>query len=159
MTLALKPGSTLVKKYTDNVDAYSLYLKGLFNWNLMTPESWALSRECLEKAAAIDPGFAPAYAGLAVWYQSQAYWGEMTPMEAYERSMENAIKALDIDDEMALVHNILACNYFLFDRDWSESEREFIRSLNRSDLLHIARELRAALDSERTPGDALSSPE
>jgi serine/threonine protein kinase len=121
VTLSLKPGKPIVKQYTDDFDAYSLYLKGLYNWNLMTPESWILSRECLEKAVAIDPDFAPAYAGLAVWYQSQAYWGEMRPVEAYEKSMENAKRALAIDEEMSMVHNVLACNYFLL--DWARELR------------------------------------
>jgi len=129
VSLSLGAGETIVKQYTGNIDAYSLYLKGLYNWNLMTPESWVLSRECLEQALKIDPGFAPAYAGLAVWYQSQSYWGEMPPVEAYEKSMENAKRALAIDDEMPLVHDVLACNYYLHDRDWPASEREFRRSL------------------------------
>jgi len=105
----------------------------------MTPESWIMSRECLEQAVALDPGFAPAYAGLAVWYQSQAYWGGMPPVEAYERSMENAGKALAIDEDMAMVHNVLACNYFLFDRNWTASEREFKRSLELDPTSSIAR--------------------
>jgi serine/threonine protein kinase/tetratricopeptide (TPR) repeat protein len=137
--LAPRPGTELVKKYTDDLDAYTLYLKGLYNWNLMTPESWVLSRECLEEAVAIDPGFAPAYAGLAVWYQSQAYWGSTPPIEAYEKSMANARKALEIDEEMALVHDVLAGNYFLYDRNWPESEREFKRSLELDPTYSISR--------------------
>jgi Tfp pilus assembly protein PilF len=125
----------------------------------MTPESWSLSRECLEKAAAIDPGFAPAYAGLAVWYQSQAYWGVMTPMEAYEKSMEYAVKALEIDDELALVHNILACNYYLYDRDWPASEDEFKKSLELDPTSSISRVnygLHLILNGR--PEDALEQP-
>jgi TolB-like protein/Tfp pilus assembly protein PilF len=129
VTFDLEPGESLVKKTTDNLEAYNLYLKGLYNWNLMTPESWAASRECFEKAVAIDPDFAPAYAGLAIWHQSQAYWGEVPPMEAYRRSMENAEKALDIDETMAVAHDVLACNYFLYDRNWPASESEFKRAL------------------------------
>ena len=139
VTLSLKPGKPLVRQYTDDLDAYSLYLKGLYNWNLMTPEGWKLSRECLEKAVSIDSGFAPAYAGLAVWYQSQAYWGETPPVEAYEKSMENAKRALAIDEEMAMVHNVIACNYFLYDRNWAASEREFKRSLELDPTSSIAR--------------------
>ena len=139
VTLSLKPGKPLVRQYTDDLDAYSLYLKGLYNWNLMTPEGWKLSRECLEKAVAIDSGFAPAYAGLAVWYQSQAYWGETPPVEAYKKSMENAKRALEIDEEMAMVHNVIACNYFLYDRNWAASEREFKRSLELDPTSSIAR--------------------
>jgi len=139
VTLSLKPGKPLFKQYTDDLDAYSLYLKGLYNWNLMTRESWILSRECLEQSVAIDPGFAPAYVGLAVWYQSQAYWGETPPVEAYEKSMENAKQAIAIDEEMAMVHNVLACNYFLYDRNWPASEREFKRSLELDPTSSIAR--------------------
>ena len=159
VTLSLKPGKPLVKQYTDDLDAYSLYLKGLYNWNLMTPESWKLSREYLEKAVAIDPGFAPAYAGLAVWYQSQAYWGETPPVEAYEKSMENAKRALAIDEEMAMVHNVIACNYFLYDRNWAASEREFKRSLEldpTSSIAHVNYGLHLILNNRIS--DALEQP-
>ncbi len=129
VALSLKTGTPLVKQYTDNLEAYNLYLKGLYEWNRMTPDGWISSRECFEEAVRMDSGFAPAHIGLAIWYQSQAYWGEIPPMEAYERSMENAKQALEIDDTMADPHAVLACNYFLYDRNWSESEREFKRSL------------------------------
>ncbi len=139
VALSLKAGTTLVKKYTDNLEAYSLYLKGLYEWNRMTPDGWTSSRECFEEAVGIDPGFAPAYVGLAIWYQSQAYWGEIPPMEAYERSMENAQRALEIDESIASAHVVLACNYFLYDRNWPESEREFKRSLELDPTSAIAR--------------------
>jgi serine/threonine protein kinase/Flp pilus assembly protein TadD len=139
VALSLKAGTPLVKKYTDNLEAYNLYLKGLYEWNRMTPDGWTSSRECFEEAVGIDPGFAPAYVGLAIWYQSQAYWGEMPPMEAYERSMENAKRALEIDEAMATAHCVLACNYFLYDRNWPESEREFKRSLELDPTSAIAR--------------------
>ncbi len=127
--LAVKPGTPLVKPYTENLEAYNLYLKGLYNWNQMTPDGWLLSRKCFEEAVEIDPGFAPAYVGLAIWHQSQAYWGETPPKEAYARSMAYAKRALEIDDGIALAHSALACNYFLHDRDWPASEREFKRAL------------------------------
>jgi serine/threonine-protein kinase len=139
ITLSLKPGTPLVKRYTENVEAYSLYLKGLYDWNQMTPESWISSRDSFEEAVKIDPGFAPAYIGLAIWYQSQAYWGEIPPMEAYERSMTFAKRALEIDEAMAEAHNVLACNYFLHDRDWPASEREFKRALELDPTSGIAR--------------------
>ena len=139
VTLSLKAGAPLVKKYTDNLEAYNLYLKGMYDWNQMTPAGWISSRESLEKAVEIDPGFAPAYAGLGIWYQSQAYWGETPPMEAYEKSMANAKRAIEIDDEIAAAHDVLACNYFLFDRNWPASEREFKRSLELDPTSAISR--------------------
>lgn len=129
VTLAVRPDTPIVKSYTKNLEAYSLYLKGLYNWNQMTPDGWVSSRECFEEAVAIDPYFAPAYVGLAIWHQSQAYWGETPPKEAHALSMENARRALEIDKGIALAHGALACSYFLHNRNWLDSEREFKRAL------------------------------
>ncbi len=125
ITLSLKPGTPIVKKYTSDLAAYNLYLKGLYHWNRMTPDGWVASKECYEEAVGIDPEFAPAYVGLAIWYQSQAYWGSMHPKEARAQSLENTERALEIDDKFAPAHTLLACNLYLIERNWIESEREF----------------------------------
>ena len=139
ISLSLKPGAPLVKTYTNNLEAYNLYLKGLFHWNQMTPEGWVSSRKCYEEVIKIDPEFAPAYVALAIWFQSQAYWGSIEPKEAYTRSMENVLKAIEIDDTIAMAYLVLACNHFLKDRDWVKSEREFKRSIELDPSSTIAR--------------------
>ena len=58
----------LAKKYTDNPEAYQLYLKGRFSWNKRTGESLKQAVDFYRQAIEKDPGFALAYAGLAETY-------------------------------------------------------------------------------------------
>ncbi len=53
---------------TANIDAYNLYLEGMYSWNFLTPEGYERSRSSYLAAVEADPQFAPAYVGLAVWY-------------------------------------------------------------------------------------------
>ena len=57
---------------TVNVEAYQNYLKGQYYRARLTPESLAKAKECFEQALAIDPNYAPAYSGLAVYYYALA---------------------------------------------------------------------------------------
>ncbi len=127
--LGLEPSAPLVRRHTDNLDAYSLYLKGLYYWNSLTPEGLRKSRECYEKAIEIDPDYAPAHAALSMWHQSLAFWADAPPQEAFGKSRAAAERALEIDETVAMAHNCLAVIHFMHDWDWEKAEREFERSL------------------------------
>ncbi|MCK5597706.1 MAG: protein kinase, partial [Candidatus Eisenbacteria sp.] len=127
--LGLEPSAPIVRRHTDNLDAYSLYLKGLYYWNSLTPEGLRKSRECYEKAIEIDPDYAPAHAALSMWHQSLAFWADAPPQEAFGKSRAAAERALEIDETVAMAHNCLAVIHFMHDWDWEKAEREFERSL------------------------------
>ena len=63
------------KNYTNNTEAYNLYLQGRYFWYRRTKEDLVRSVEYFEKAISTDPDYALAYAGLADAYFIQAYWG------------------------------------------------------------------------------------
>jgi serine/threonine-protein kinase len=127
--LGLEPDGRIVRRHTDNLDAYSLYLKGLYYWNSLTPEGLRKSRECYEKAIEIDPDYALAHAALSMWHQSLAFWADAPPKEAFAKSRAAAERALEIDETVAMAHNCLAVIHFTHDWDWEKAEREFERSL------------------------------
>jgi serine/threonine-protein kinase len=114
---------------TDNLDAYALYLKGLHHWNSLTPEGLRKSRECYEGAVEIDPNYALAHAALSMWHQSLAFWADAVPAEAFAKSRGEALRALEIDDSVALAHNCLGIILCMHDWRWSEAEAEFKRAL------------------------------
>ena len=119
----------LVKRYTDNLEAYSLYLKGRYYWNSLTPEGWEKSFECYQKAIEIDPTYALAYVGLSIWHQSLAFWGDVPPDQAMPKSKEFAQKVIELDDSISDAHNSLAVIYAAYDWNQSASEKEFKRAL------------------------------
>ena len=119
----------LVKRYTDNLEAYSLNLKGRYYWNSLTPEGWEKSIECYQKAIEIDPTYALAYVGLSIWHQSLAFWGDVPPGQTIPKSREFAQKAIELDDSISDAHNSLAVIYAVYDWNWLAADKEFKRTI------------------------------
>ena len=84
----------LVRRYTDNWEAYHLYLKGRFQWARRTPNSLKLAVGCFQEAIQEDPLYALAYAGLADTYILLGWFGMFIPGDCLERSMGAAAKAV-----------------------------------------------------------------
>jgi serine/threonine-protein kinase len=136
ITLSDRSGEPLVKRYTRDLEAYHLYLKGRFHWNKRSSEGFEKAREYFEAALARDPRYAPAYAGLADYHISVASWGLAPPDVAWPSARAAAIKALDVDSSLADAHVSLAAFKTYYERNWAEGEREFqrARQLNPSDM-------------------------
>jgi eukaryotic-like serine/threonine-protein kinase len=113
------------KHYTRSPEAYQLYLQGRFHWNRRTPESLEKSVEYLNRAVERDPAYAQAYAALADAWFSRGWYRYVVPKEAYERARAAATRALEIDENLAEAHAILAAIKTVYDWDWQGAEREF----------------------------------
>ena len=117
------------KRYTQNIQAYGLYLKGRYAWNKRTREGVAEAIEFFEQAIAEDPNYAPAYAGLADSYALDVDYRSVPVAEPFERAKEYARKALAIDEAVPSAHASLAWSLFIYDWDWAAAEREFRRAI------------------------------
>src|SRR5439155_19578556 len=97
-------------RYTDDLEAYQLYLQGREAWYRSTfgPEGYEKSIQFFERAAARDPSHALAYSGLAATYISLAYDGWMPPKDAYDRAKAATVKGLAIDPDLGELHYSLA---------------------------------------------------
>ena len=73
--LGSKARSGLVKRYTQDLEAYDLYLRGRFQWNKRSGEGFQKALEYFERALTLDPDYAPAHTGIADYYISVASWG------------------------------------------------------------------------------------
>ena len=107
----------LARRHTANPEAYQLYLKGRFFWNKRTEESIRKGIELFRQAIEADPTYALAYAGLAESYMPLGYWGYVPPAEAYPKGKAWAMKALELDDQLAEAYTPLAVVLFLYERD------------------------------------------
>ena len=85
----------VTRGYTENADAYQLYLKGRFLWNKRTSESLEKSVEYFNQAIEKDPTYALAYAGLADSWYSRGWYRYVEPKDAYEKARAAANKALE----------------------------------------------------------------
>jgi TolB-like protein/Tfp pilus assembly protein PilF len=115
----------LVKRYTQDPDAYNLYLEGRLNWNRRTEEGLKESIEYFQKAIAKDPKFALAYAGIADAYSILGRLGFARPAEVYPKAREAAEKALEIDDTLAESYISLAFIKYNYDWNWLDAEIDF----------------------------------
>jgi tetratricopeptide (TPR) repeat protein len=120
----------VAKNYTTNTDAYQLYLKGRFYWNKRTEADIKRSIEYFNQAIALDPAYALAYAGLADAYGVlPSYTSDPPPGETYPKARTAALKALEIDAELAEPHAALGVVLHEFDWKFAEAEREFKRAI------------------------------
>jgi serine/threonine protein kinase/tetratricopeptide (TPR) repeat protein len=118
-------GGPLVKNYTENLEAYRLYLIGRDFWNKRGEADLIKSIEYFEKAIEIDPNYALAHAGLGDAYQTLGSNGFWLPEKAFPKAKAAALKALEIDDKLAEAHTTLAGITGDYDWDFVNAEKEF----------------------------------
>jgi len=114
---------------TENSEAYQLYLKGRYFWNKRTPEGFQKAIEYFQQAIEKDPAYALAYAALADSYEMLGFWGVFPPREMWLKGKAAALKALEIDDNLAEAHVALGWVSFTYDWDWPAAEKHFERAL------------------------------
>jgi serine/threonine protein kinase/Tfp pilus assembly protein PilF len=119
----------MLKRYTQNLDAYDLYLKGRYHWNRRMPEALNKAMSHFEQVIRNDPNYALAYTGLADCYSMLAQVYVLPPKEAFPKAKALAKKALEIDETRAEAHTSLAFALGCFDWDWVGAEREFKRAI------------------------------
>jgi len=121
--------AAILKRYTDNPEAYELYLKGLYHCNKWTDEGIRKSIEYFESALEKDPEFAPAHAKIADYYHFSSHIGLFSPQEVLPKWKAAAQRALEIDEGLADAHLAMAHIYFYYERDWAKAERELERAV------------------------------
>ncbi|HSU24649.1 MAG TPA: hypothetical protein VLI65_01590 [Pyrinomonadaceae bacterium] len=131
--LQLKLGGSdskgITSKYTDNNEAYQLYLKGRFYWNKRTGENISKAIEILKAATEKDPNFALAYSALADCYVVSPVYSRQRPDEAFALARSNANRAIELDPTLAEPHTALAMVDWFNGWDKETSEREYLRSI------------------------------
>ena len=119
----------LTKRYTDNPEAYQLYLKGRYFWEKRTAEDLKKAIGYFEQAIGLDPHYALAYAGIALCHGPLGVLGYLPPWETAPKMKAAAIKALEIDDTLAEAYAALATLKAFYEWDWAGAERAFKRAL------------------------------
>ena len=159
----------LGKNYTDNAEAYQLYLRGRFYWDKRSAEGLKKAINYFQQAIALDQNYALAYAGLADAYSLLPAYGGAPPHEVMPKAREAVSKALSIDDNLAEAHTArgLILNYYEY--DFAGAEREYKRALELNSnyatvhqfyselLTHLGRHEEAIAEMQRALGiDPLS---
>ena len=139
-TLLQDLGDPTPVRYTANLKAYQLYLKGRYSWNRRTPAAIAEGIRYFEAAIAEDAGYALAYTGLADSYALQLDYRGAPVREGLERARAEALRALALDETLAEAHTSLAWVTFIYDWDWPLAGQHFRRAIELNPRYSVARQ-------------------
>jgi TolB-like protein/Tfp pilus assembly protein PilF len=127
--LKLNTAHRTVSPSTASYEAYDLYLKGRYFWNKRTYEGFQQAAGYFQQAIAKDPNYARAYAGLADTFGLISVWHWGLPTELMPKARNAAVKALELDENLAEAHTSLALIAENYDYDWQAAEKEFRRAI------------------------------
>jgi len=127
--LTIEEQKQFSKRYTGDVQAYQLYLKGRYYWNKRTRDGYKKATQQFEQAIEKDPSYALAYAGIADCYNVLSSYGIASPRESIPKGEAAARRALEIDGDLAEAHTSLAYVKYQYEWDWAGGESEFRRAL------------------------------
>jgi TolB-like protein len=119
----------LRKSYTDNTDAFQLFIRGRYFWNQRTLESLKKAIHYAQQTIAVEPCYAPAYVGLADSYNLLAGHGGLSPKDTFPKAKAAAMRALEIDDSLAEAYASMGFINYRFEWDWNLSEQNFQRAI------------------------------
>ncbi len=119
----------LSKKYTENVEAYQLYIRGRFHVYKLLPDEIRQGIAYFQQAIDLDPNYALAYAGIADAYRGLALGSEISPTDSFAKGRAAASRAIAIDDTLSDGHTALGMTMFWADWDWDGAEQQLRRAI------------------------------
>ena len=117
------------KRHSDSIEAYSLYLKGMYYWQMLTAEGYRKAAEYFDQALQIYPDYALAYIGFGYVISLSTFWGNVPPNEGIPKAKEYVNKALKIDDTLADAYILLGNLNTYYYWNFKEAERNFQHGL------------------------------
>ena len=119
----------LIRRHTEDAEAYRLYLQGRHHWNRWTEEGFYKAIGYFQQAVEKDPNYALAYTGVAESYVLLGWNSYLPPKDAFPKGKAAAMTALELDPDLGEAHTPLAAALWLHDWKWQEAHTEFRRSL------------------------------
>jgi serine/threonine protein kinase len=119
----------ILKRHTEDHEAYEYYLKGLHFWKRRYEKGLQKSLQYFQLAVEKDPGYALPHVGIADAYGILGVYGFMPPHQAYPRARAAANRALEIDPELGEVYASLGWITMWYDRDWPAAESHFLKAI------------------------------
>jgi TolB-like protein/DNA-binding winged helix-turn-helix (wHTH) protein len=119
----------LVKRYTENQQAYQDYLKGQYFFSKWTEQGMKKSFEYFHRAIERDPAYPLPYIGLAQFHNYMSTLEFASPIETIPKSLAAATRALELDSSLAEAYNYLAFHKFSYAWDWAGASELFERAI------------------------------
>ena len=118
-----------VRRPTDNLEAYELYLKGRHYWHQRTPPAVRVAITCFQQAIALDAEYALAYAGLADCYGILRVYGWISAEEGNPPGKKAAARAMALDPSLAEANFSQGFCAFYCERQWRDAGPHFQRAI------------------------------
>ena len=119
-----------VSRYTDDLDAYHLYLKGRHHW-LNRPQGWVgRALRCYEQAIEQDPSYPLAHAGAAQVHAITGFYGFLPPKAAFSQARAAVDQALAGGPDVAEAHVASGMTSLIFDWDWDAADAAFRQAID-----------------------------
>ena len=128
LQLTLEEEGIIVRKNTDNLEAYDAYLRGMEYYWRLTKEANAQARQQFEKALTLDPRYAAAYAVLGITYWTEWLLRWSADPQSLERAFTLAQQALTLDDSLPTAHAAL-CNVYMLKQQYDQAIAEAERAI------------------------------
>jgi len=129
INLSAEQRERLARRDTVDPEAWQLYLNGRYHWNRKTEDGLLRSIEFFEAAVQRDPRFALAFAGLADALAVLGVFDLRPPATVFPQSRAAALRAVELDDQLAEAHAALGHYAVQFERNWQEGERLYRKAL------------------------------
>ena len=142
VTLTPKEEQRLGRRFTENAEAYELFLKGTYFWNKWTEEGFRQAKGFLHQAIGVDPSYAPAYEMLGHSYAAPTYIGLIAPREGFPKALEIANKVLALDEMSPAGHTVVGVTKMFYEWRLSEGERSFKQAVDLDPNSAVAHHLR-----------------
>lgn len=123
---------SLVKRFTDDTEAYEFYLKGRYSWSKRSDPNLRRAIDYFRQAIIKDPNYALAYTGLADSLVLLGLLGVEPPRKVMGEAKKAASKAIQLDDELGEAYASLAQIKVFYDWDWDGAESDFLTALRLS---------------------------
>jgi tetratricopeptide (TPR) repeat protein len=130
--LSLAEQEILKKRYTDNSEAFQLYLQGRHAWKKRNEEGLRAAIAYFEKALEKDKDYALAWAGIADSYSLMGEYSNVSRRTYLPKQMAAIHRALELDNRLGEAHISLAISLMLNDWDWKNAEKEYKKGLELS---------------------------
>jgi serine/threonine protein kinase/Tfp pilus assembly protein PilF len=129
----------LTRKKTGSSDAYQEHLRGRYHWNRWTPDGFRAAAEHFERAIALDPSYAPAWAGVGDTYGALAFYYLVDPGEGWPRARDAALRAVQLDENLPDAHATLGLVHMFHTWNWAGAEQALTRALDLNPSHGLAR--------------------
>ncbi|MEK6322655.1 MAG: protein kinase [Acidobacteriota bacterium] len=129
LKLTSREKKQMTRRYTENPEVYKLYLNGRYHYNKLTGDGMKRAIDYYQQAIAMEPNYAPAYAGLSYTFVTLWWYGFVSPDDAVPQARAATMKALEIDPRLSDAHTALGRIRQCYDWQWEEAEKEFKRAI------------------------------